>query len=247
MEKEPMCPGTEETTKHCHSLSIPRRMKLFGIMMVTAVVGTALILTGGRSDAMFEGMSHLSHDLQFGTIPARSLQQQASLIPPQNTHDGNTCGDNEEELAGLCYVKCSVLTHGTHPFRGSAFTCCRAKKCTPLNMQMGTFFPYPCHGYDVSMSGTEVACPHAAGACLVNEELLLGLCYKKCSILTGGLYPHRIAAATCCKASGAQCMNPFNDKTRPGFMVGGGEGDGNPETPSHVHAPLPHLTESGSG
>merc|ERR1712187_468596 len=40
---------------------------------------------------------------------------------------------------------------------------------------------------------------HDGNQCEDNEEILAGLCYKKCSILTNGEYPQRSTAFTCCK------------------------------------------------
>ena len=31
----------------------------------------------------------------------------------------------KELFGGLCYLKCSLLTNGTHPVRSSGWTCCR--------------------------------------------------------------------------------------------------------------------------
>ena len=36
-------------------------------------------------------------------------------------------------------------------------------------------------------------------SCLKDEELFAGICYMKCSLLTGGHAPHRVANAACCK------------------------------------------------
>eukprot|EP00932_Pfiesteria_piscicida_P010842 SRR837773.21867.p4 GENE.SRR837773.21867~~SRR837773.21867.p4 ORF type:complete len:131 (+),score=54.77 SRR837773.21867:60-395(+) len=68
----------------------------------------------------------------------------------------------------------------------------------------------------------------------------MGVCYKQCSMLTGGEYPHRVGAASCCKSkSGLGCLNPFNDKTSFSFAVGGGsEG-----LEAQAHAPEERLTE----
>jgi len=99
----------------------------------------------------------------------------------------------------------------------------------------------PCSGYDVNGKN---GCPHKPGACLVDEEYFLGLCYKKCSILTHGTYPHRIAAATCCKGEGATCLDIIaEDWTSASFNVGGGKGDNDTFTPTNVHVPLQKLTE----
>merc|ERR1712061_826219 len=91
-----------------------------------------------------------------------------------------------------------------YPVRGTPFECCKEYPCDPTVDGQKEKSETPCSGYDVSGKN---GCPHKPGACLVDEEYHLGLCYKKCSILTHGTYPHRIAAATCCKGEGATCLD----------------------------------------
>eukprot|EP00913_Durusdinium_trenchii_P028789 g26996.t1 len=84
----------------------------------------------------------------------------------------------------------------------------------------------PCHGYDIA--GTREGkkrCPHAPGICLKDCQLYLGTCFKKCSVLTNGAFPHRKAFATCCKAESLfQCLMPGEAKTDQAFAEGGGFG-----------------------
>jgi len=167
-----------------------------------------------------------------------------SKAPSENMHDGNLCGDDEELFEDLCYLKCSLLTEGKNPIRTSAFTCCQSHPCgfdnTMLNMNA------PCAGFDVAgkINGQKGACPHTVGTCLEDEELLLGLCYKKCSLLTQGQFTHRVAATTCCSQTGLACLNPMNLRTDfLAFAVGGGKDDGTKSTPSKPHKPLKELTE----
>lgn len=167
-----------------------------------------------------------------------------SSAPAENMHDGNLCGDDEELFEDLCYMKCSLLTEGKNPIRTSAFTCCESHPCgfgnSIFNMNA------PCAGFDVAgkINGQKGACPHTIGTCLEDEELLLGMCYKKCSLLTGGQFTHRVAATTCCSQTGLACLNPMNLRTNfVDFPVGGGKGDGTKSTPSKPHKPLKVLTE----
>lgn len=167
-----------------------------------------------------------------------------SKAPSENMHDGNLCGDDEELFEDLCYFKCSLLTKGSNPIRTSAFTCCEAQPCgfdnTIFNMNA------PCAGFDVAgnLNGQKGACPHTVGTCLEDEELLLGMCYKKCSLLTQGAFTHRVAATTCCSQTGLACLNPMNLRTDfLAFPVGGGKGDGLAATPSKPHKPMKALTE----
>jgi len=143
------------------------------------------------------------------------------------------CRINEELYAGLCYKKCALLTNGSYPVRGTAFSCCRKGDCGFLGQKTAGIVP--CTGYDVSGQHT---CPHHPGECLENEELFFGLCYKKCSVLSNGSYPYRVASATCCKAKGLNCLDFSLDKTRSAFAVGGGQGDKDPATPKNIHAPI---------
>eukprot|EP00928_Gymnodinium_smaydae_P055337 TRINITY_DN3890_c0_g1_i5.p1 TRINITY_DN3890_c0_g1~~TRINITY_DN3890_c0_g1_i5.p1 ORF type:complete len:718 (-),score=100.40 TRINITY_DN3890_c0_g1_i5:123-2219(-) len=170
-------------------------------------------------------------------------RRKPSLKPDEGRHDGNVCDDNEELLEGLCYTKCDILTNGAHPFRKSAFSCCKTSRCVDTT-HLDISSMLPCEGYDVSTEDGGTACPHSPGICLEDEDQFLNQCYEKCSILTKGKYPNRVAAATCCNTEGIACMNPFNDKTSPKFDVGGGKGDGDTSTPTKPHPPLKSLTES---
>merc|ERR1740138_2009103 len=101
-----------------------------------------------------------------------------------------------------------------------------------------------CHGFDVSGDVEGKGCPHSPGTCLEDEEFSLGMCYKKCSILTEGKYNYRVAAATCCEGEGLNCLEHFwHSKTSKSFATGGGSGDGDESTPGHPHLPLKALTE----
>jgi len=145
------------------------------------------------------------------------------LKKPNDMQDGNFCEDDEEEHASLCYKKCALITDGTYPFRGTAFSCCRKKPCTLMNshFQMST----PCSGYDIAGDKAGNGCPHARGACYADEEYHIDMCYMKCVLLTNGTHGYRTAAETCCKFKGAyQCMGHVNSSwTSPMFAVGGGE------------------------
>lgn len=169
-----------------------------------------------------------------------------SLKPHEDMHDGNPCEDAEELHGGLCYTRCATLTGGTHPFRITAYSCCATASCGANIFRMHTASIIPCSGYDVS-SGTTLhgtACPHVPGTCLTDEEQFQGECFEKCSKLTNGAYPNRVAVATCCKKEGIRCLDPWNDWTAAKFDVGGGLGDHDAETPRRAHYPLKSLTET---
>jgi len=164
-----------------------------------------------------------------------------NLEPAEHRHDGNLCGDNEELYAGLCYKNCSLLTKGEAPIRTSSWTCCEKRPCGLLHEHGSAGRALLCNGFDIGGDGS---CPHKPGACLVDEELDLGVCFKKCGLLTGGRFPFRFAAATCCKERGLGCLNFRNDLTSPTFDVGGGGGDGDAATPAEPHLPQQSLTET---
>lgn len=164
-----------------------------------------------------------------------------SLRPVESRTDGNICGDDEEYHAGLCYKQCTLLTSGRYPLRIAAATCCQSEPCTFFSLKTTSL---PCSGFDVSgdVEGPG-ACPHAPGACMQDEDLFMGMCYKKCSLLTNGEYPHRTASCTCCRFSGITCLLPFNFKTDLTFGRGGGDDDRNTATPASVHVPIMEFTE----
>lgn len=146
------------------------------------------------------------------------------LAPTEKLNDGNPCADDEEALGGLCYKKCSLLTNGEAPIRLSAFSCSKSHG-------FGDFFKakvgmlVPCTGYDVSGDQAGNGCPHNEGACLVDEEISLGKCYRQCSQLTSGQYTHRTSANTCCKTEKLlECIKPGNTKFDVKFNMGGGRG-----------------------
>mmetsp|Transcript_53132 Transcript_53132/g.151401 ORF Transcript_53132/g.151401 Transcript_53132/m.151401 type:complete len:620 (+) Transcript_53132:89-1948(+) len=136
------------------------------------------------------------------------------------TVKANTCEPDEERLGVLCYKKCSLLTNGYYPIRTSAMTCCSSHPCGFFNQKHDIGF---CSGFSVA-GGNSGACPHSPGGCAENEEFYLGQCYKRCSLLTENLYPHRVAPATCCKKdSEFACFIPTsgNSLTRIAFDADG--------------------------
>jgi len=166
--------------------------------------------------------------LEEDTIPATTTPMLIGSAVPrpsltdlsEDLHDGNVCKSDEELYAGLCYRKCSLLTGGMDSIRTSPWTCCHGKPCT-INQKLETGFRVACAGFAVAGDGS--SCPHLPGACLPSEELLLGVCYKKCGLLTNHAYPNRVAPATCCKSSGLSCMLfPWRRYTSAEFNTGGG-------------------------
>jgi hypothetical protein len=134
----------------------------------------------------------------------------------------SVCEEGEEKFMGECYKSCSSMTGGKFPARFAPNGCCKELSFSCLEpSEVAVSIPWPGHGY---MVGGDGGAPHPPGECDPNEEGHLGLCYKKCSILTDDEYPIRVAANTCCKER--PCMNLLHLKTRgvacTGFGVGGG-------------------------
>lgn len=217
-------------------------MALVNVHVETARSNTTEVISAAQTNSwLYAGAS--------ATAQSASPQATSSLEPMENLHDGNVCGNDEEFLSGLCYMKCTILTSGTYPIRTTPFTCCESHPCLANQKISGTPLT-PCTGFDVggNINGEEGECPHTPGTCLVDEEMFLGTCYKKCSLLTEGTHPTRIAAGSCCTSTGLACLNPFNIKTDlMAYNVGGGAGDHNQATPAVAHAPLAFLTEATSG
>jgi len=143
-----------------------------------------------------------------------------SLVLGGKADEKNACLETEELHAGLCYKKCGLLTNGTHPFRSTAWTCC---KQSPCGFEMPKHDAGLCSGYDVSGDGR--SCPHEPGTCLTDEELWMGICYKQCAIITNGEKPYRFTPFTCCKTKGVSCFNPKNSDSHFSTDTGGGYGD----------------------
>jgi hypothetical protein len=157
-------------------------------------------------------------------------------MTPAHIEAGHRCAEYEEDHAGLCYTKCSILAGEDFPHRGTPWTCCKDNPCK-MNRFKKSFGMIVCSGYAVAGTAGK-SCPHKHGACLSNEEMFMNVCYKTCKELTEGTHPHRVAAATCCKSQSAMsCLNPMILKTRAAYDVGGGAGDGDSNTPKGPHAP----------
>lgn len=232
-------------------LSAAARVSLVfvGLLLVMGAVGVSTRSTRApqaSEEALEQDLSEKGVNwLYNGAFDVTTTMNYADVLknaPRLNLTDGNPCGDDEELFGNLCYLKCTKLTSGAYPIRTSAFSCCASHPCGFRNQKV--LMKMPCDGFDVggNINGEKGECPHEPGACLLNEEMLLGICYKKCSLLTNNLYPTRVAAATCCKANGLECMNPKNLKTNfREFDVGGGTaGDAR-----KAHKPLKYLTEKG--
>lgn len=179
-----------------------------------------------------------------------NLTQMAALGPKdllkpasEDRHDGNICPQDEEAHQGLCYKKCAVLTGGAYPIRTTAFACCQEEPCSFFNSKF-TNPLFACTGFDTAGAAEGSGCPHFPGDCMPNEEFSLGVCYKRCAILTENKFPYRAGAASCCRYNDhLACLDALNVNSSSTFSVGGGLGDGHNSTPGSPHWPIATITE----
>lgn len=179
------------------------------------------------------------NELTGGRAPAAAPTSAAA--PGEDMDDGNTCEDDEELWAKLCYKQCTLLTSGEYPARVSSFGCAKSSSFHDLLTNQKIPSMIPCQGFDVSGDEAGNGCPHDEGACREDEEISLGKCYKKCSQLTDGVYPHRTSSLSCCKSTAlTECLTPSSVKMSSNFAVGGGSNS----REKRVHNPEVKYTES---
>lgn len=146
----------------------------------------------------------------------------------------NVCLPDEELFQGLCYMRCSILTNGNAPYRQSASECCKDSNFFCLFMG-NTKSPYFGMGGGQSPPTTAAHAPKVGGICDADghgsEESFNGLCYKKCSVLTGGKFPVRVNPTECCGGGTLECLS------------GKGNVSGNAEFGAGVHAPGEEKSE----
>lgn len=175
----------------------------------------------GRQSLLYSDDDLWEHDRLPG-LPIADESANASSGSAAAATVASQCEDGEEKFLGECYKPCSVLTDGQFPSRFAPNGCCKELSLSCLNPADARLsMPWPGHGM---MVGGDGKAPHPPGECDPNEEAILGLCYKKCSILSQDKYPIRIASNTCC--SEHPCTNLLHLKTMGlgcnGFGVGGG-------------------------
>lgn len=195
-----------------------------------------------RNETLVEGELTDEEVHELGSLKGKDLR------PVNNKNNGNLCPDDEEMYATLCYKKCSKFPEleGRYPIRTSAFSCCASYPCTFFNSRFTNILNF-CDGFDVAGEHAQGGCPHGPGDCYKNEEFSLGVCYKKCAIMTHNEFPYRAAADTCCRYnSHLACMDALNTYTNMSLNVGGGLGDGDNNTWAESHLPDLVLTEEKS-
>lgn len=202
----------------------------------SAVVSTAVSQSSQAAPAPAPAVASTTVSQSSQVVPSETSSLNR---PEENLNDGNKCADDEESLGELCYQKCSILTNGAAPVRISAFGCAKSNSFGDvIGEKIASLVP--CQGYDVAGKAEGNGCPHNLGGCLNDEELSLGKCYKKCSTLTNGQYPHRTTMSTCCKTINfIECFNPANFKMDFKYAVGGGDHEN-----KAIHDPIESVTEA---
>ncbi|CAK0869174.1 unnamed protein product, partial [Prorocentrum cordatum] len=173
-----------------------------------------------------------------------------------------SCKKIEELYGGMCYIKCSILTNGTHNYRLSGLSCCNgtsAMNCFYNPSQISTKSWYAAGGgrFATKAPGNSTKCSNP------ETEEHAGMCLKKCSLLTDGEFPYRVTVATCCKEKSLKCLQASYRKTSAAFghRMDGGVPPANDEDPAlqgiagapdegegpALDAPVPEATNQSSG
>lgn len=140
------------------------------------------------------------------------------------SEQAGNCAEDEELHAGLCYKQCVTLTAGREPVRISAFQCCAHELPCAENADVNLS---PCKGYDISGDATGNDCPRSPGGCKQDEELFMGLCFQRCSLLTYNILPYRNTANACCKSSSLLALLELGScDVDDRYNSGGGSTDG---------------------
>lgn len=169
-----------------------------------------------RADELPEGAGLPEGLPEGGEVPEGQIEGATTPLPDEqplpvaaNDSAASPCPRSSEAYGSSCYRTCSNLTNGKYPYRFNSFMCCTAD------------------GYSACSMGSygELVEPREESGCAPNEELLGGLCYKACELLTQGQYRFRLDAQSCCKKSGYwSCRHPGNVLRSEHFNVGGGGG-----------------------
>lgn len=148
--------------------------------------------------------------------PMRSPESSVQKMPLSTM----MCEEDEELHGRFCFKKCSILTHEEFPVRASGWSCCRQQRpCAWSGHKFGLGI---CGGFYVGGDRHGSGCPHTPRSCRRDEEFISGACYRKCSLLTGGEFPYRIAADTCCKVSGSGCSETGQSSTSEAYSLSEG-------------------------
>ncbi|CAK0820899.1 unnamed protein product [Prorocentrum cordatum] len=127
------------------------------------------------------------------------------------------CEDDEELHIKACYKRCDLLTGGEYPYRTTAWSCCKEKRCNFLDHSMMKADLRPCDGLDVSGDSREPdakgrRCPFAVGTCDDDEVQHHGLCFKVQRALSGSLRGHQRVRLPRAPLTGARAVQPELDR-----------------------------------
>lgn len=174
----------------------PNRQLMAGSLRRLAMGCSALVLGSAAVYALRQtATSGLGQSL------VSAAQQLTGIKAPQ-------CLTDEEQFAGLCYMKCSLLTGGRAPFRIAASACCVNDNqffCSLLQSQQAISASLSVGGGAAIHNNPHA--PGVGGICALVEEPYQGLCYPKCADLTDGKSPHRVGSFACCAGSSVECLN----------------------------------------
>lgn len=133
------------------------------------------------------------------------------------------CASDEELFESLCYQRCNV-SDSRFPFRTAACTCC--SKSSSASCLNPSDYKTDCVQFGKARVPTFMKLPQlvsssaACSVCLTGEEYFLGLCYKACSIASGGNAFVRTGSCTCCdvqdESKALDCANPAHYETNCG-------------------------------
>jgi len=136
------------------------------------------------------------------------------------------CNNEEDYYVGLCFKSCALLTGGKAPKRASPFLCCK-EAGTCLGYWNESRMEY---AQGSRASGTGWA--RKPARCFQAEEMVGGLCYMRCELLTLGKLPYRTSSTACCKKQSLLAMLEGFCVVNKSFAVGA------KYTPT-LHPPLP--------
>jgi len=191
-----------------------------GVVGGCLLIGAAIVaIMGGGSD---KSLNHLrvgaSTQLNaLGQLSATEIQQESTQLrvkPDRVLGDkGSTeeddedlspeadwkpyigwpCREGEEIFFGKCYTSCAAVTKGTHPHRNNDCTCCMDEPCVTSSERTLD----DCAIFNIGLDGDRPMQPLLPDCPYANEEIFEGLCFKKCTMMTKGLFPVRSAMNTC--------------------------------------------------
>lgn len=150
-------------------------------------------------------------------VPAISSAR--TLEAMQTVPDYWPCRKGEEIFGNLCYKTCGSLTDGSLPYRWDGCTCCSELPC-PLFV--AGKFNLNCTMLNKNSTGGDPIAPQLTVCENPDEELFMGLCYLKCSVLTYARLPIRTGMNTCSRNNNWAANWTMGFGPCSGFGIGSG-------------------------